>query len=158
MPTRTKERQLTPAHPIEKRFPITTEVPDHRVRKYRKRVDRGASDLDERQPGWWRHVKIRRLNMRKGIFDQYEGDCGCVGAQLSRYYAPMWPGEEWSTSSRIIGAYDRWMRVLGFHDRMDSRMEIAHGYLASSSDGDGDPGWDLLDQLWANEVRKRRSS
>lgn len=155
MPTKTKERQLSPAHPIERRFPITTEVPDHRVRVYRRRVERGAISLDERQPGWWRRIKLRRLDMRKSIFDQTDHDCGCIGAQLSRYYEPIEGGEILGIN-RILGTYDRWMERLGFRGNETLRMEIAHGYM--TSDRDVYEAWYLLDQLWANEVRKRRNN
>lgn len=153
MPTKTKQRRLTPAHPIERRFSIVTEMPDSRVRVYRKRVERGASHLDEYQPGWWRHVKTSRLNMRKSAFDQVPDDCGCIGAQLSRYYEPIM-GDEMLGINRIIGTYTRWLERIGFLKHKTSRMEVAHGYLASRDDDAS--AWDLLDQLWANEVRKRR--
>lgn len=153
--TATKQRQLPPALPIEYRFPIVTTLPNHRVRQYRKRVERGARDLDERQPGWWRHVRVSRLNMALGSF--IHGDCGCVGAQLSWFYDP-----EESFNGLRLGAWDRWMERLGFWGNTTKRMEVAHGYVVAESEShDGETegrAYGLLDQLWANEVRVRREA
>lgn len=158
MPTATREQQLPPTHPIERRFPITTTLPASKVSQYRRRVQRGATDLDERQPGWWRHIRLTRLDMSHGAFDTHTDrpDCGCIAAQLARYYTPRYS----DFVGRIIGEYDFWLDRIGLTSySAGRRSQVAYGYILPRGDwnnyGDND-FWKLLDQLWANEVRKRR--
>lgn len=158
MVTATRERVVPFAHPIERRFPIRTSLPASKVRAYRKRVERGATDLDERQPAWWRHIKLTRLDMSHGAFDTHSSvpDCGCIAAQLARYYTPRYS----DLMGRIIGEYDFWLDRIGLTSfSKGRRSQVAYGYILPLKDwhSDRDIGaWNLLDQLWANEVRKRR--
>lgn len=153
MPAATKERQLAAVHPIEAKHPIVTSLPDTVVARYRKRVERGATQIDGIRPGWWRHIRIKQLDMAVGEFWGGAGpsDCGCIGAQLAAHYEP----------EEDTGYYGNWLNYLE-HKIMRvfrSRNEVAHGYTISTTEvkrGRGRDAWDLLDQLWANEVRIRR--
>lgn len=156
----TRDRRVVPAHPIERRFPIITPLPASKVRVYRKRVERGARDLDERQPGWWRHIRVTRLDMSHGAFDTHSSvpDCGCIAAQLARHYTPRYS----EIMGKIIGEYDFWLDKIGLLSySAGRRSQVAYGYTLPRGDwnnyGDND-FWKLLDQLWANEVRKRRKA
>ena len=43
-----------------------------------ERVERGAALLDERIPGWWKHIDLSRLDVASG--------CDCVAGQLPGGY------------------------------------------------------------------------
>lgn len=153
MATRTKERALAPVDRIEQRHRVVTDLSDRVVEKYRKRVDRGARLLDETRAGWWRHIHLKSLDMAHGMFRRFssgEWHCGCIGAQVAYHYLPDFAEETYVR----LGWYDEAMRWLGLRT-YSSRQEVAHGFLAGRTEDD-ERAYDLLDQLWANEVRRRR--
>lgn len=121
------------------------------VRKYAKRVDRGAALLDERLPGWWRHIRLTQLNMGQGVYTPGV-ECGCVGAQVAHAYADL--RDEYS-DGRSTGFFDNAMTFLFGYTRGLGRKEVAHGFVAGRPE-DSNDAYLLLDELWAEKVRERR--
>lgn len=129
----------------------TKTLPPSIVRKYEERVLRGAAMLDEKLPGWWRRIKLSRLQMAEGLFIPNHDDCGCIGAQLSAFYADI-------PSYNEEGCFSYAMDYL-FGENVNMKTEVAFGFIAGAPEEDRGieiETYDLLDVLWAEQIRIRR--
>lgn len=130
----------------------TRPLPPSVVRKYQERVDRGARLLDKRLPGWWRHIRLTRLNMAEGVLDPRHDECGCVGAQVAAAYKTV------RDSNEEVGFFSDTMAFL-FRGDAYGRQNVSHGFVVGSPEcrkNRGDDTYLLLDELWAKQVRARR--
>lgn len=128
-----------------------TSLPPSVVRKYQTRVDRGAALLDEKLPGWWRHIKLTRLNMAEGVINPRYGECGCVGAQVAYAYKAIRDGD--------TGFFSDTMSFL-FGSRYTHQNNVGYGFVVGSPECRKDQdreAYRLLDDLWADKVRERRN-
>lgn len=91
-------------------------------------VNRGAAYLDENDPGWYRRVKLTKLDMRS--------TCDCVLGQLDGgiYVAVAKRGLTWEQAGR-----------LGFDGPAGCGLDVV------------DELYDRLDVLWRDAIRQRRA-
>jgi hypothetical protein len=114
------------------------------------RAARGAARLDAKRPGWWRRIRLRRLDMRHGSFDPGLPDsCGCVLAQLDASYAGVerdWYG----------GDYNRGTERIAEIDSNSSHSAVKYGFFVGKGDESREE-WDALTEAWHEQVRERRA-
>lgn len=73
-------------------------------------VERGVAVLDRKRPGWWKKIKLTKLDMSSGMYDEAYGSCGCILAQLA-------PDGDYDTGvDRLTRAADKdeWATRRGF--------------------------------------------
>ena len=97
----------------------------------KERITRGARLLDRVRPGWFRRVKITKLDMAQG--ERQPDGCGCILAQ-------------------VYGNFVEASQMLGLDLRTYS--DSSHGF----NYGDGDDSFDDLGEAWKDEIRKRRAA
>lgn len=99
----------------------------------KKRVTRGAKLLDKMRPGWFRRVKITKLQMALPVLNR--AGCGCVLAQE-------------------FASYASGLRQLGLEMHYD---DTAYGFNFGAGDRPA-TGGETLTAAWKDQIRKRRAA
>jgi len=81
-------------------------------------VERGAKLLNSKEPGWYKKIKLSRLDMALGTYYvKNKNSCGCVGAQLDSYI-----------SNESLGTYSNYIKTLDINPAREEGREEAFEY------------------------------
>jgi len=114
------------------------------------RVRNGAKVLDEMEPGWFERVNLEKLDMGSG---QIVGGKACVMCQLSPVFGEKPEDANWLEKIYEVNAYVRggsWSATAREHGFLLGDDEV------SDSQRSGWSWYEVLDQLWIEEIESRR--
>jgi hypothetical protein len=116
------------------------------ITNLKRRVEKGATLLDEKRPGWWRKIKVTDLDVAD-----------------TRRCILGWAFQDALTASFSDNGYDKGLEFL-WPDKNDDQVEklsVQHGFDRDYTHPHvtfqgGMDVWDMLGALWSDEVRARR--
>jgi len=104
-----------------------------------RKVSDGARFLDRVRPGWWRKVRVRRLEMTSGVYEPgHPRSCGCVLSQLD-------------VTTHSDGDYEATVDTMRLTDHDEDRL----GFNVYD-----DEAWEdstEWNEAWREQVRRRRA-
>lgn len=131
---------MTPAEAVANGFPLLNRKGARMTRpaSAAEAVANGAQALDDRYPGWWRHINLSTLNV---------ASCNqCVCGQLDTHYNGEKEYPHWSRfAAELTGSYD--YEDYGFRSMPAAWSSSGHGWKCHA-----------LTSEWALSIEARRDS